>query len=120
VPSIITTANTHMSTHTRIKPTHPGIVLHEEFLKPYGISAVEITKATGIPGSRLCKIFAGERSISADTAIRIGRFLGLNPQGFINMQASYDRIMAEIEIASQRPPLRIAQSPKVLAQLAAA
>lgn len=102
-----------MSTYKRIVPTHPGIILHEEFLKPYGITGADITKATGIPGSRLTKIFAGERSISADTAIRIGRFLGLDPQGFINMQSSHDRIMAEIEIENQRPALRIMRSPKV-------
>ncbi|MDR2844522.1 MAG: HigA family addiction module antidote protein [Puniceicoccales bacterium] len=101
-----------------IVPTHPGIVLYEEFLKPYGITAAEITKATGIPSSRLSEIFAGRRSISADTAIRISKFLNLNPQSFINLQSGYDRIMAEIAFENQRPKLKIKPSPKLKLALA--
>ncbi|MDR3228067.1 MAG: HigA family addiction module antidote protein [Puniceicoccales bacterium] len=104
----------------RIIPTHPGIVLWTEFLQPYGITRSEIAAATGIPNSRLTEIFSGRRSISAGTAIRIGKFLNLNPQSFINLQTGYDRIMAEIEFEDQRPPVRITPSPKVFAHLAAA
>jgi addiction module HigA family antidote len=104
----------------RIIPTHPGIVLWTEFLQPYGITRSEIAKATGIPNSRLTEIFSGRRSISAGTAIRIGKFLNLDPQNFINLQTGYDRIMAEIEFTQQRPPVRILPCPKVFAQMAAA
>jgi len=94
-------------THSKITPTHPGIVLQKEFLEPYGLTAAKIARETGIPASRLCEIFAGRRGITADTAIRLGKLLGLNPQGFVNMQATYDRVMAEIAIEHARPPLRI-------------
>jgi len=94
-------------THSKIIPTHPGITLQKEFLEPHGLTAAKIARETGIPASRLCEIFAGRRSITADTAIRLGRLLGLDPQGFVNMQATYDRIMAEIAIENVRPPLRI-------------
>jgi addiction module HigA family antidote len=96
-----------------IIPTHPGIVLYEEFLKPYGITGSDIAKATGIPNSRLSEIFAGRRSISADTAIRIGKFLNLDPQNFINFQMGYDRVMAEIAFENRTPKLKIKPSPKL-------
>ncbi|MDR2429747.1 MAG: HigA family addiction module antidote protein [Puniceicoccales bacterium] len=81
--------------------------LRDEYLTPYGITAKALSKGAGIPESRLCEIFAGRRGISADTAIRLGRFISLDPQFFINLQGTYDRITAEIALENQRPPVRI-------------
>jgi addiction module HigA family antidote len=91
----------------RIIPTHPGIVILDEYVRPYGITAKAVSEGTGIPASRLCEIFAGRRGISADTAVRMGRFLDIDPQFFINLQGTYDRIMAEVALETAKPPIRI-------------
>jgi len=80
------------------KPTsliHPGIILHDEFFEPLGISQVAAAKATGIPQSRLSEILAGRRSITADTAARLGRFFRVDPRNWLNLQAAYD--LREVE-----------------------
>lgn len=100
---------------TKITLTHPGIILRDEFLTPYGLNASTVAKATGIPNSRLSEIFAGRRGISADTAVRIGKFLGLDPQSFINLQAHYDRVMAEDALERQRPRVHIEHFSKFVA-----
>lgn len=70
--------------------THPGIILREEFFEPLGISQLAAAKATGIPQSRLSEILAGRRSITADTATRLGRFFGFDPRNWLNLQVAYD------------------------------
>jgi addiction module HigA family antidote len=102
-----------MSTHKKIVPTHPGIVVWEEYIKPFGITAKAISEATKIPQSRLSDVFAGRRGISADTAVRLGKFLELDPQFFINFQGNYDRFIAEDALERRVPPLRIKPSPKL-------
>ena len=75
---------------TKISRTHPGIILHKEFFGPMGITQLAAAKATGIPQSRLSEILAGRRSISADTAARLGRFFGVDPRSWLNLQAAFD------------------------------
>lgn len=75
---------------TKIFPTHPGIILREEFFEPLGLTQLAAAKATGIPQSRLSEILAGRRSISADTAARLGRFFGVDPRNWLNLQTTYD------------------------------
>jgi antitoxin HigA-1 len=75
--------------------THPGEVLREEYLVPLGMSARALAKALGVPANRITEIMRGDRAISADTAIRFGRYFGTDPRFLINLQAAHDLSVAE-------------------------
>ena len=75
--------------------THPGEVLGEEYMKPLGLSAATLGKAIGVPGNRISDIVRGRRDVSADTAIRLGKFFGVEPHFWLNLQAAYDLSLAE-------------------------
>ena len=78
----------------RLPPLHPGEVLREEFLAPLGMSAYALAKALHVPLTRMTAILAGERSISADTALRLARFFGTTGEFWINLQGSHDLALA--------------------------
>lgn len=78
-----------------LKNIHPGEVLLEEFLGPMGISVYRLAKETGLSQTRLGQIIRGERSITAETAIKIGRFLNTGPEFWMNLQALHDIEEAE-------------------------
>ena len=78
-----------------IPPVHPGEILSEEFLKPLGLSMNQLALALRVPGNRINAIVAGERGITADTALRLGRYFGTSPQFWINLQARYDLDVAD-------------------------
>ena len=98
----------------RLKNIHPGEVLKEEFLVPMGISVYRIAKETGLSQTRLSQIIRGERSITAETAIVIGRFLNTGPEFWMNLQALYDieeagrRLGGKIETIHPYPPANAA------------
>jgi addiction module HigA family antidote len=71
-------------------PIHPGEVLREEFLRPLGISQYRLAKEIHVPPRRINEIVLEKRGISADTALRLGRYFGTTPQFWINLQARYD------------------------------
>ena len=75
---------------TTIDNIHPGEVLNEEFLVPMGITPYRLAKETGMPESRISSIIHGRRGITADTAIRLSRFLGTSPEFWLNLQNMYD------------------------------
>jgi addiction module HigA family antidote len=75
--------------------THPGEVLKEEYLIPLGLSARALAKELGVPANRLTEIMRGTRHVTADTAIRLGRYFGTDPRFWLNMQAAYDLSKAE-------------------------
>lgn len=77
--------------------THPGEILREEFLAPLNMSARALAKALNVPANRLTEIMRGERDVSADTAIRLGRYFGTDPRFWLNLQAAYDLSRAESE-----------------------
>jgi addiction module HigA family antidote len=77
--------------------THPGEVLHEEYLVPLGMSARALSKALGVPANRITEIMRGERDVSADTAIRLGRYFRTDPRFWLNLQSAYDLSKAQIE-----------------------
>jgi addiction module HigA family antidote len=79
---------------TRVR-THPGEVLREEFLRPLGMSARVLAKALDVPANRITEIMRGERDVSADTAIRLGRYFRTDPRFWLNPQAGYDLSVAE-------------------------
>jgi antitoxin HigA-1 len=75
--------------------THPGEVLRAEYLVPLGLSARALAKLLEVPANRLTEIMRGTRDISADTAIRLGRYFGTDPRFWLNLQAAYDLSKAE-------------------------
>lgn len=85
---------------------HPGIVLRQEFLEPLRISVPVLAKAIGVPQSRLNEICCGRRGISANIALRLGRFLAFDPQWFMNLQSKYDLSAAAEEMAEALDHIR--------------
>jgi addiction module HigA family antidote len=81
---------------TRLR-VHPGEILHHEFLLPLGMSARALAKAIGVPPNRLTEIISGRRGVTADTAIRLGRYFGTSAEFWTNMQTTYDLVKAEAE-----------------------
>ena len=71
-------------------PIHPGEILLTDFLAPMGISQYRLAKNTGVPPRRINEIVKGKRAITADTAIRLGRFFGMEAQFWLNLQSRYD------------------------------
>lgn len=79
----------------KLPPIHPGEILMEEFLEPMGISQYKLAKGISVPPRRINEIVHGKRSITADTALRLGRFFSMSAQFWLNLQARYDLEMAE-------------------------
>ncbi|MCL4853978.1 MAG: HigA family addiction module antidote protein [Bryobacteraceae bacterium] len=75
---------------TKLPPIHPGEILTEEFLAPLQITQYRLAKDIHVPARRINEIVHGIRSISADTALRLGRYFGTSPQFWLNLQSSYD------------------------------
>jgi len=75
---------------SRLKNIHPGEILLEEYLIPLGISPYRLCKDLSIPQTRISEILKGRRSISADTALRLGRYLGTSGAFWLNLQNLYD------------------------------
>jgi antitoxin HigA-1 len=82
-------------------PTHPGEILMTEFLEPMGITQYRIAKAIDVPARRINEIVHGKRAITADTALRLSRALGLTDMFFVNMQAHYDAEVARGKLATE-------------------
>lgn len=74
----------------KISPIHPGEILIEEFLKPMGISQHKLAVSISVPPRRINEIVHGKQQISADTALRLGRYFGMSAQFWINLQSHYD------------------------------
>src|SRR5262245_43017874 len=79
--------------------THPGEVLREEFIKPLGLSANALALALRVPATRIGDILRTEkpRAITADTAIRLGRYFGTTPEFWLNLQTAYDLSVVLVE-----------------------
>jgi antitoxin HigA-1 len=90
-----------MAHEKRLRPIHPGEILHEEFLKPLDMSMNQLAIELRVPASRINAIVEGDRSISADTALRLGRYFGMSPEFWINLQATYDLRVARREFEEQ-------------------
>ena len=76
-------------------PIHPGEILLEEFLRPLEISQYRLAKDISVPQRRICEIVQGKRAITADTALRLGRYFGMEAQFWLNLQSRYDLLQAE-------------------------
>jgi len=76
--------------------THPGEVLREEYLKPLGMSARALAVAIGIPANRLTEIVRERRGMTADTAIRLGKYFDTDARFWLNLQVAHDLSKAEV------------------------
>ncbi len=68
----------------------PGEILLEEFMKPHGISMNALASAIGVAPGRISQIVNGKRSITADSALRLGRYFGVSPETWLDLQSDYD------------------------------
>jgi addiction module HigA family antidote len=92
----------------KMAPIHPGEILMEEFLKPFGISQYKLAKDITVPARRINEIVHGNRAVTADTALRLSRYFNLSERFWLNLQARYDievqkdklngRIEAEVRV----------------------
>lgn len=74
----------------KLPPIHPGEILMEEFLEPMGITQHKLAVSIKVPPRRINEIVHGKRRISADTALRLGRYFGMTAQFWINLQSHHD------------------------------
>ena len=88
----------------------PGEILAEEFLKPMGISQYRLARDIGVPPRRINEVVKGQRAITADTALRLGRYFRMSPQFWLNLQTHYD-----LEREQERLGQRLEREVKVLA-----
>jgi addiction module HigA family antidote len=75
---------------TKFDPIHPGEILKEEFMLPFGLSANRLALELGVPTNRISAIVSGKRSITADTALRLGKAFATTPEFWMNLQSRYD------------------------------
>ncbi|MGZ4974574.1 MAG: HigA family addiction module antitoxin [Limisphaerales bacterium] len=83
----------------KLKPAHPGTLLLEEFIQPMGLTVYRVAKDSGVPQSSLSAIVNGQRSISPETAVRLGLYFGLDAQFWLNLQTRYELMMIEDSIS---------------------
>jgi antitoxin HigA-1 len=88
--------------------THPGEILAAEYLEPLGMSARALAAAIGVPPNRPTEIVARRRAVSADTAIRLGRYFDTDPRFWTNLQTAHDLSKAEAEVDYSAVPVRVA------------
>ncbi|MDP2806315.1 MAG: HigA family addiction module antitoxin [Gallionellaceae bacterium] len=85
----------------RLAPVHPGDVLLHDFIEPMGLTRYKVAKFTSVPQRRIDEICAGNRAVTADTAMRLGRLFGMSPQTWMNLQSQYDLEVAENELGDK-------------------
>lgn len=82
-------------------PIHPGEVLMSDFIEGFGITQNKLAVSIGVPPRRINEIVHGKRAITADTALRLGRFFGVDPQFWLNLQTRFELEVAEDAVADQ-------------------
>ena len=84
-----------------MQPIHPGEILLEEFLKPFGISQYKLAKDINVPARRINEIIHCDRAITADTALRLGKFFGNSAEFWLNLQSRYELELQEDILADR-------------------
>lgn len=85
----------------KLDPIHPGEILLEEFMKPMGISINRLARDISVPPGRISEIVNGKRSITADTALRLGKYFGVAPETWLDLQSDYDLRLARRTIGPE-------------------
>ena len=78
-----------------LDPIPPGDVLYEDFMKPLGVSINALAREITVPPNRISDIVNGKRSITADTALRLGKYFGVSPEIWLNLQVDFDLRVAK-------------------------
>jgi addiction module HigA family antidote len=89
-----------------MRPIHPGEVLREEFLLPMGLSAHALAIALHVPAPRINDIVRERRAITADTAIRLGRYFGMSAEFWMGLQADYEMALTRGLLANELETIR--------------
>lgn len=92
-------------------PIHPGEVLMKDFIEGFGITQNKLAVSIGVPSRRINEIVHGKRAITADTALRLGRYFSVDPQFWLNLQTRYELELAQDRVAEQVAaitPLKVA------------
>jgi antitoxin HigA-1 len=79
----------------KLPPIHPGEILREEFLLPMDLTPYAVAQAFGVPRTRIERFAREETPVTADTALRLGKFFGTTPSFWMNLQARHDLELAE-------------------------
>lgn len=91
-----------------LEPIPPGEVLYEEFMKPLGVSINALAREISVPPNRVSDIVNGKRSITADTALRLGKYFGVSPEVWLGLQVDYDlRIARRTTWLKAEPRVRV-------------
>jgi addiction module HigA family antidote len=91
-----------------LDPIPPGEILYEEFMKPLGVSINALAREIAVPPNRVSDIVNGKRSITADTALRLGKYFGVSPDIWLGLQADYDlRIAKRTTWLKAEPRVRV-------------
>ena len=85
----------------KLEPIHPGEILLEEFMKPLDISINRLAREIAVPPGRISEIVNGKRNISADTALRLGRYFSVSPDVWLGLQNEYDLRVARQVIGNE-------------------
>ena len=91
---------------TRLEPVHPGEILWEEFMQPNGLSSNALAEAIGVTPARVNEVVRGRRGITADTALRLAKFFGTDPESWMNLQDQYALKVAARESADALEKIR--------------
>lgn len=78
-----------------LDPVPPGEILYEEFMKPLGVSINALAREIAVPPNRISGIVSGKRAITADTALRLGKYFGVSPEIWLGLQAEYELRLAK-------------------------
>lgn len=85
----------------KLSPIHPGEILREDYLKPLALTMNQLALALRVPVTRISEIVHERRSISADTAVRLGRYFKTTPRFWLNLQTAYDLELVEDQTLAQ-------------------
>ncbi|OVE79362.1 addiction module antidote protein, HigA family [bacterium I07] len=85
----------------KLKPVHPGEILFEEFLKPYGLSQNRLALDIRVPARRINEVVLGKRGVTPDTAFRLAKYFRMSPQFWLGLQMDYELDVAEDEISEK-------------------
>ncbi len=94
----------------KLAPIHPGEVLLEEFLRPLGISQSRLAIEIGVPAPRINAIVHRTRAVTAETALRLARYLGTSAAFWVNLQAQYDLDVQSDELGDELERIRPRQA----------
>jgi addiction module HigA family antidote len=82
-------------------PITPGNILLEEFLKPMNITQTQLSRDINVPPNRVSQVIHGKREITADTALRLGKYFGIEPEFWLNLQVRYNMKIARSKIGKK-------------------